>query len=49
METIKGARFGTVSNRKTAKDTAADVVYYNDDDSGLEFKKPRLKKIYDMN
>ena len=47
METIKGARFGTVSNRRTAKDTAADVVYYNDDDSGLEFKKPRLKKIYD--
>ena len=47
METIKGARFGTVSNRRTAKDTAADVVYYNDDDSGLEFKKSRLKKVYD--
>ena len=38
METIKGVRFGTVSNRRAAKDTAADVVYYNEDDSGLEFK-----------
>lgn len=47
MTRIKGSRFGTVSNRKAAKDTAADVVFYGDDDSGLEFKRPRLKRVYD--
>ena len=46
MARIKGSRFGTVSNRRAAKDTAADVVYYSDDDSGLQFKNNRIKRVY---
>ena len=46
MVRIKGSRFGTVSSRRSAKDTAADVVYYNDDDSGLQFRNKRIKQVY---
>lgn len=46
MARIKGSRFGTVSSRRSAKDTAADVVHYNDDDSGLQFRNKRIKRVY---
>ena len=44
---IKEARFGTVSSTKGAQDTAADVIFYDAEDSGLTFTKKRYKRIYD--
>lgn len=46
-EKIKEARFGTVSSTKGVRDTAADVVFYDTEDSGLTFTKKRYKRIYD--
>ena len=43
---IRGARTGTVSSVKSARDTAADVVFYDEDDSGLEFKNKRTERAY---
>lgn len=44
---IKGARTGTVSSRRSARNTAADVVFYGDDDSGLTFKNKGTKRAYE--
>ena len=43
---IKEARHGNVSSLRGARDTAADVVFYNADDSGLEFKNKFIEKEY---
>lgn len=46
-EKIKEARFRTVSLTKGVRDTAADVIFYDAEDSGLTFTKKQYKRIYD--